>query len=59
MIRITSIDLLDSSENVFESYSRSIEDWNKFHEKLGYKYDNITGWWIRNDEMVLIEEVEQ
>lgn len=59
MIKITTINQLDGTIEVFEDYSIGIEEWHHIYvDLLDYTYNDKTGYYEKENEMVLIEEVE-
>lgn len=60
MIEITTIDMLDGTEEVDYDYTLSLEEWDDVAKALGYEYSDYTQWYIKDDdtEMVLIREVD-
>lgn len=60
MIEITTIDMLDGTEEVDYDYTLSLKEWDDVAKALGYEYSEYTKWYIKDDdtETVLIRKVD-
>lgn len=56
MIKVTEVHQLDGTQEVV-NIDKPIEDVIDDLQSKGYEFDHWTGWWVKGDEMILLEEI--